>query len=274
MIDKTTAIYSIIDDILKAINHFDDKRRNMTDAEVITTAIVSAMFFAGNMEKARSFMKSTGLVKDMLGKSRFNRRLHAVSELIHDIFHQLGMALKNINISTEYLIDSFPVAVCDNIRIPRCKIVDSEEFRGYIASKKRYFYGIRVHILTTSNGIPVEYAFLPGSAHDVRGLDVLFLELPPKSEIYADTAYTDYDTEDALKELDNVNLDPMRKSNSMRYDEPPMRYYKKLTRKYIETVFSLISSQLPKWIHAVTFKGFLLKVSLFIFAFTLDKAFL
>jgi hypothetical protein len=40
MVDKTTAIYIIIDDILKAIEHYEDKRRTMTDTEVITTAII------------------------------------------------------------------------------------------------------------------------------------------------------------------------------------------------------------------------------------------
>jgi hypothetical protein len=30
--NKTTAVYSIINDILKAINHYNDKRRTMTDA--------------------------------------------------------------------------------------------------------------------------------------------------------------------------------------------------------------------------------------------------
>jgi len=116
----------------------------MTDTEVITTAIASTMFFYGNMEKARSFMSSTGIVKNMLSKSRFCRRVHALSDLIYDMFHQLGSVLKTINISTEY----------------------------------------------------------------------------------------------------------------------------------IETVFSVISSYLPKWIHAVTLKGFLPKVCLFVFAYTLDKAFL
>jgi len=50
MEDKTIAIYSIIKDILKAIGHYEDKRRDMSDAEVITTAIVSTMFFSGNYE--------------------------------------------------------------------------------------------------------------------------------------------------------------------------------------------------------------------------------
>jgi len=52
MVNKTIAIYSIIDDILKAIQYYEDKRRIMTSAEVITTAIVSSLLFSGNMQKA------------------------------------------------------------------------------------------------------------------------------------------------------------------------------------------------------------------------------
>jgi hypothetical protein len=32
------------------------------------------------------------------------------------------------------------VAVCDNIRILRCRLLKGEGYRGYCASKRRYFY--------------------------------------------------------------------------------------------------------------------------------------
>jgi len=51
MVNKTTAVYSIIDDILKSINHYDDKRRSMTDAEIITTAIISTCSSVGTWRK-------------------------------------------------------------------------------------------------------------------------------------------------------------------------------------------------------------------------------
>jgi hypothetical protein len=44
--------------------------------------------------------------------------------------------------------------------------------------------------------------------------------------------------------------------------------------KRIETVFSQITSLFPKHIHAVTLDGFLLKVSMFVIAFALEKAFI
>ncbi len=194
--------------------------------------------------------------------------------LLDDLFHQLGMILKQINGCTEYLLDYFPVPVCDNIRIFRSRLVKSPEYHGYIASKKRYFYGVRVQLLSTKDGIPVECVFLPGCANDVRGLKALPLNLPPGSEVYGDSAYTDYLSEDDIFASSEISLQVMRKKNSTRPDPPWTSYVKQCTRHYIETVFSGITRIFPKSIHAVTFDGFLLKLSAFIFAFTLKTAFI
>lgn len=105
MLNKTIASHASIDDLLKAIGHDEDCRRDMGDAEIITTAIIAAMFFNGNHSKACSYMKDHKLIPNMLDKSRFNRRLHGVSMLINDLFHLLGMILKQISDSTEYLED-------------------------------------------------------------------------------------------------------------------------------------------------------------------------
>ena len=274
MIDHTTELYCIIDDLLKATGHREDARRVMSDAEVMTTAIVAALYFGANLEHSRKFMKGAGLVPRMLSRSRLCRRLHAVADLTHTLFHQLGSILKQMSTSTHYLLDSFPVAVCDNIRISRSRLVKGEEWRGRICSKRRYFYGVKVQVVTTAEGVPVELAFLPGEANDVRGLEVLPLSLPEGSTLFMDSGYTDYSAEDAARALDGVTFAVQRKRNSKRWDEPLRAYYKQLMRKRIETVFSQITSMFPRHIHAVSFRGFLLKVSLFVIAFALDKAFI
>jgi len=274
VIDHTTALYCITADLLKAAGHTDDCRCALTDAEVITTALVAAFYFGGNIERSRKFMGSAGLMPHMLSKSRLTRRLHRVAGLVNSLFHQLGLVLKEASPSTKYLLDSFPVAVCDNMRISRCRIVMDEEFRGYIASKRRYFYGVRVQVVTTEEGVPVEFCFLPGAASDVRALGVLPLSLPAGSQLFMDSGYTDYASEDAALEVDGVEFAPSRKSNSKRGDDCWRSYYKQLMRKRIETVFSQITAMFPKKIHAVTLDGFLLKVSLFVIAFALDKAFI
>lgn len=49
----------------------------------------------------------------------------------------------------------------------------TKEYRGYTASKKRYFYGVKIQLLTTKSGIAIEFAFMPDSANDVRALNAL-----------------------------------------------------------------------------------------------------
>jgi hypothetical protein len=274
MLNKITLLYAILDDILKKIGHSEDVRAQMSDAEVMTTYLVSAMFFGGNHRQACSYMKDHHLIPNMLGKSRFNRRLHRLSMLMNDIFHQLGMVFKEMSESSEYLLDSFPVPMCDNIRIFNVKLIKSEEYRGYIASKKRYFYGVRVQLLTTKSGIPVELSILPGEANDVRGLNSLPFNLPPDSEVYADAGYTSYQIEDDALDANLLSLQVLRKKNSHRQDSSCANYVKQTIRHYIETVFSQITVKFPKSIHAVTFDGFLLKVESFVYSFTFERAFL
>jgi Transposase DDE domain len=274
MITEIIAIYAITDDLLNALGHDEDCRVQLSDAEVITTALVAARFFSGNQHLAQHYLKEHGLMPQMLDKSRFNRRLHRLFLPLLDLFDYLGSVLKSISPTTEYLLDSFPVPLCDNIRIPRVRLVQSEDYRGYIASKKRFFYGIRVQLLATREGIPVEFAFLPGEANDVRGLNALPLQLPTHSEVYADAAYTDYQAEDDLQQTDGIALQVARKRKSKRPDSPCLAYIKQTTRHFIETVFSRITTRFPKAIHAVTMDGFLLKVAAFIIAFTLEAAFI
>ena len=90
---------------------------------------------------------------------------------------------------------SLPIAVCDNIRIRRSKIYSDENFRGYQASKKRYFYGLKIHLMVTQDGQPVECFLTPGGFGDVDALKYYAYELPDGSIIYADKAYNDYEIE-------------------------------------------------------------------------------
>lgn len=274
MIDHTVALYCITDDLLKAVGHREDTRRSLSDAEVITTALVAALYFGGNLEHSRRLMQQAGLMPRMLSKSRLSRRLHSVADLLYGLFHQLGLVLKEMSATTTYRLDSFPVAVCDNIRIARCRLARGKEFRGFCAAKRRYFYGVKVQVVTTADDIPVEVAFLPGAASDARGLDVLPLELPVGSRLFMDSGYTDYAAEDAARDEAGVEFAVCRKKNARRCDDPWRAYYKELERKRVETTFSRITNLFPKKIHAVTLRGFLLKVTLFVVAFAIERAFI
>jgi len=129
----------------------------------------------------------------------------------------------------------------------------------------------KVQVLTTTSGIPVEFCFVPGSESDVQALKKLPMTVSAESNVYADSGYTDYTVEDDMKNADLINLMVQRKSNAKRKDEPWIRFLKEHMRKGIETTFSLLKGLFLKKIHAVTFKGFLLKIVMFIIGFTFNK---
>ena len=274
MIEKFIAIYVFIDDILIEIGHKETSNRNTSDSEIITVALIAAKYFHGNIDHAISFAKSTNLCPGMLGKSRFNRRIHALFELIIDLFSNTAELIKKLNISSEYSIDSFPIATCENIRICRSRLIKGKQYRGFKPSMRKYFYGFSVQVIATVDGIPVEFAMLPGCYHDVDGMKNMFFNLPENSTVYGDSAYTDYSCEDIWNEAEGYNLMIARKSNTKRPHDPWENFLISNSRKRVETTFSQISSMFPKRIHAVTVDGFLLKVILFIFVFTINEKFL
>ena len=274
MCDSTLAIYCFIDDFLKASGHKEDVRVGVTDSEVITIAITAMLHFGGNFEKSRLILHELGLMKRLLSRSRFSRRLGRLADLIARLFHQLGSVLKQMHWESRYLLDSFPVAVCDNIRIKRCRIVRDERYRGKMTSFRRYFYGVRVQIIATSDGIPVEFCILPGACSDLQGLAELALDLPQGAQLFVDGGYNFYEWEDYLLAEKELRLQVPRKSNSKRAREPWLEMHKSLVRKYIETTIGEIGKLFPKKIHATNLNGFLLKIALFLFAYQIDKAFI
>ncbi len=241
----------------------------MSDAEVMTTAIVAMLYFKGNFCVAGRFLYEGNYIPGMLSRSRFNRRLHAISDLVLTLFLRLGITWKKLNENSVYVIDSFPIAVCDNYRIRRSKIYQGEAWRGYIPSKKRYFYGLRIHILVTEHGEPVEFFLAPGSMNDTHALGLYNFDLPENSLVTGDKAYNDYLIEDMMLDADIVLL-PIRKKNSLRPVPPYIFYFQSTIRKMVETTGSLIERLLPKSIHAVTAKGFELKVALFVLAASIN----
>lgn len=278
MCQSTIAIYCFIDDLLKAADHREDVRCQVNDAQVLTTALTAMLDYGGNYQKALEKLDEAHIFSRTLSRSRFSRRLTRLADWVYLLFHQLGSTLKELNFESRYRLDSFPVAVCDNIRIKRNRLTkevfDKEEYRGVIVSKKRYFFGVRVQVMTTVDDVPVEFSILPGSCSDLQGLAELALDVPPESHIAADAAYTEYEWEDHLLEADKIRLLVNRKKNSRRGDTLAMKFYKFWLRHQIETTIGEVEKMFPKKIHATTLSGFILKIALFLWAFQINKAFI
>ena len=59
----------------------------------------------------------------------------------------------------------------------------------YKSSMRKYFYGFTVQVIATVDGIPVEFAMLPGCYHDIDGMKNMLFNLPEDRTLYGDSAY-------------------------------------------------------------------------------------
>ena len=90
------------------MNHQEDSQQQISDGEVMTTAIVAPLYYSGNFEKGRKAMSQPQYIPNMISRSRFNRRLHRVEPMLLVLFEALGQAWKHLNSESVYSIDAFP----------------------------------------------------------------------------------------------------------------------------------------------------------------------
>lgn len=110
------------------------------DAHALPTALIAARFFGGNLTIGRRYMEQHW-GQNRLDKSGFTRRLHALTATLPALFAACAQVLKDLHTDARYVIDSFPLAVCQNIRIPRCTLLTGEaggqQFTARKANSKR-----------------------------------------------------------------------------------------------------------------------------------------
>ncbi len=128
---------------------------------------------------------------------------------------------------------------------------------------------LRLHLMVTSDGAPVEFFLLPGADNDTGALHWYQFDLPTGAKIIGDKAFNVYSIEDDLASID-LDLCPLRKKNSKRAVPPWETFLRATYRTYVETAGSMLMQRFPKTIHAVTAVGFELKIVLFLLAYSLD----
>jgi hypothetical protein len=275
MREQTVAMYCVLDDLIRLTRPVSiaplATGRRLTDAQVLTTALVAARFFGGNLVVAKHYMEQHW-GQNQLDKSGFTRRLHALTDTLLALFATFGDLLKQLHLEARYVLDSFPVAVCHNTRIARCKLLTGKAYHGRCASKRSWFYGLKVQVVATSDGIPVEFHIHAGAESEQTGQRGLPLDLPAGSVLYTDAGYTDYVAEDIFNQASGSQQQTARRKNSKRPHRPAQTFLLQYFRKRIETCFSQLTARFPKQIHAVTAQGFALKIALFIFAHSLHQA--
>jgi hypothetical protein len=173
----------------------------------------------------------------LIDSSNFNRRL----KHLHPFIEQLNQCLADrLNESEDvYLVDSIPVPVCQIAREKRSKICkecfETAPDKGYSAVSKSYYYGDKLHLVTSVRGIFQSMDLTKASVHDV-----LYLSEVKKSGLSMCTLIANKGYLSSTYQLDlfnscQVKLQTPKRANQERQPYPAI--FKRM-RKRIETLFS------------------------------------
>lgn len=259
-------IYCIISDTLNSFEHQTHKLARVSDAEVLTVAVVAAKFFGNHQERALCLMIQTGYIRP-LSVSRYNRRVHALATWLEGILAILTQAFAQQSV---FIIDSIPVPVCKRVRARRCRKVRGRAFCGYCAAKKEKFFGWRLHLVCDAQGVPVSYSLVEASYHDLTPLHELSYALPQGAVLYGDKGYLSADDSASLQAACGVVLVTPKRKNMKEQNTLAEFFGLQRYRMGIETMNSQLESMGVQRLRARTNEGFFIKVhaSLVALAFT------
>jgi DDE family transposase len=247
-----TALYAVTDDMLKESPHLapwrpvSGKSPQLSDAELVTLAVMQALL--GYTSEARWIRHVRASLRHLFPyvpqQPGYNKRLRAARGLVR---HCIAVLARSTGLWSDdvWVADSTPVE-CGRSRetVKRSELSGWAQY-GYCASHSRWFWGLRLHLLTTLHGLPVGFA-LAGAKADEREVLLGILGgggLPagrPGQVIIADKGYYGRDFEAALSGAGLRLLRPARKG-----EDPPhgSRYFRPL-RQVIESVNQTFKGQL------------------------------
>jgi hypothetical protein len=169
-----TALYVRTDDLLKESPQLAPYRPEvgfdleLSDAELVTLAVMQAL--RGFTSEARWLRYAHAHLRHLFPylpqQPGHNKRLRAAASMIRDCIRVLA-ADTAVWTDDVWIVDSTPVE-CGRSRetARRSDLAGWAEY-GYCASHSRYFWGLRLHLVRTLQGLPVAFA-LAGAKADER----------------------------------------------------------------------------------------------------------
>lgn len=197
----------------------------------------------------------------LIHRSNFNRRRKNLSRYILQM--NLHLAQKMNAGENVFIVDSMPVPVCKIVREKRSKICrenfETAPDKGYSAVNKAWYFGYKMHLVTSAKGVFYSMDLSKASVHDVLYLNDVKYSGLNNCVLIGDKGYLSSTCKTDLFTYANIGLEtPMRTNQNNKKSFAPV--FRK-SRKRIETLFSQLCDQfMLKRNYAKSFIGLSLRI--------------
>jgi hypothetical protein len=234
-----TCLYVLVDDLLPARRRFGRPPR-ISDSELICLAVAQVLLDCPNERRfLRLATRRLGhLFPYIPGQSGFNKRLRALApQLVQAIM--LLARLSPSFCDRLRLLDSTPVPCAASRETVRRSALAGHGGYGYCRSHSRWFWGFRLYLLCSPDGLPVGFELAPANAPErVVAAELLERVLEPGQVVIGDKGFAGAEFEQHVAALGGKLLRPDRKN------EPPRFGPLGGIRQWIESTFDTLKDQL------------------------------
>lgn len=253
-------MFVIVDDLLKELSDFlvrPGPKPIVSDSELITMILTGeCRGWDIETELLVNFSERRHLFPILPSQSRFNRRrrnlMWIVNKIRQAILNRLDIAQDN-----QCIIDSLPIPVVKFHLVPS-STGDWSAFGarfGKVSSKKQTFFGFKLHLLITMNGLIRDFILAPANATDLA-VGIELLEEHEDLSVLGDKAYISEEKTRWLRQNCGVNLFSLPRRNQKVQIPKSVRKVFNSVRQLIETVNGQLASQFSIEINqAHTFYG-------------------
>ena len=235
-----TVLYVLVDDLLPSGQRRRGRRPRISDSELVCLAVAQVLLDCPNERRFLRLARGRlgHLFPYIPGQSGFNKRLRALAPQLLEIVTLLAQLSPSF-CDRLRLLDSTPVPCAASRETVRRSALAGIGGYGYCRSHSRWFWGFRLYLLCSPDGLPVGFELAPANAPErLVAAELLERVLQPGQTVICDKGFAGAEFEQQVRSLGATILRPDRK------DEPPRFGSLGAIRQLIESTFDTLKDQL------------------------------
>ena len=238
-----TAIYLITNDwYLREGRHYLDgkvgRKPSFTDSELLTLIIFKEFMTFKSERKFIGYINANYLdmFPDIVDQSQFNRRGCSLRLILNELRKHIAEQL-DVLMASLYILDTAPTPVVGYKRSKKHSAFYNAQY-GHCASKKMNYWGYKLVMLVTADGIPVAFELVPANTDERDAAEEVLPSANPNSAVLGDKGFIDEERQNDWKNRYGVSVLTFKRKNQYIQNDFEVSQLLKAYRHQIETTLS------------------------------------
>lgn len=242
-IDLATVVFVLVDDWyqeqgVRLLKGKRGRKPRFSDSEVITLILLMDYLPFPGETQYLGYIRANylALFPQMVDQSQFNRRARSLRLLV-EALRKHSVDMLGVTLVSEFLLDTKPVPVLGYKRSKRHSDFAGSASYGYCASRKMKYFGYKLVMITTFDGIPVAYELVAANA-DERDCADEVLDCLWHSDIFADKGFIGEDWQAAHHDTQGNRIWTPKRANQLIQNPAQFDRWLNSLRERIEGAFN------------------------------------